>query len=105
MAHPHPHQLQAVYRVLHLWILGGGEIIDSGNAPDQGNNSGQKLTKTDANREAENADAAILGKAQKKAAARANRDSEEAARKRQEELAAAKRATDRSIWFRVCLYG
>ena len=65
----------------------------------------QKLTKTDANLEAENADAAILGKAQKKAAARANRDSEEAARKRQEELAAAKRATDRSIWFRVCLYG
>ena len=78
-----------------MWILGVGEIVDSGNAPDQGNNAGQKSTKTDANLEAENADAAILGKAQKKAAARANRDSEEAARKRQEELAAAKRAADK----------
>jgi len=78
-----------------MWILGGGEIIDSGNAPNQGDNAGQKSTKTDANLEAEMADAAILGKAQKKAAARANRDSEEAARKRQEELAAAKRAADK----------
>ncbi len=79
-----------------VWILGrGGEIIGSASSPNQGNNSGQKSTKIDAFLEAEKADAAILGKAQKKAAARTKRDSEEAARKRQDELAAAKRAADK----------
>lgn len=73
-----------------MWILSGGEIVNSGRAAEQGNNASQNSTKKVAHK----TEVTIAGKAQKKAAARA-KDSEEAARKRQEELAATKRAADK----------
>lgn len=70
-----------------MWILGGGEIVDFGRVAYTSHNLSSKKV-------AQNADGAIVVKAQKKAAARA-KDSEEAARKRQEELIASKRAAEK----------
>ncbi|KAL3808493.1 LOW QUALITY PROTEIN: hypothetical protein ACHAXA_009818, partial [Cyclostephanos tholiformis] len=78
-----------------MWILGGGENVDSESAADQDNIATKNSTKIDLGREAEKVDPAILGKTQKNAAMRAKRDSEEAARKRLEEQAAAKRAAEK----------
>jgi len=70
-----------------MWILGGGEIVDSGRVANTSHNLSSKKA-------VQKAEGAIVGKAQKKAAARA-KDSEEAARKRQEELTASKRAAEK----------
>lgn len=70
-----------------MWILGGGEIVDSGRVANTSHNLSSKKA-------VQKAEGAIVGKAQKKAAARA-KDSEEAARKRQEELTVSKRAAEK----------
>jgi hypothetical protein len=70
-----------------MWILGGGEIVDSGRAANTSHNSSLKKA-------VQKADGAMVGKAHKKAAIRA-KDSEEAARKRQEELIVSKRAAEK----------
>lgn len=92
-----------------MWILGGGEIVDTSPAssattpaPQAANDTVEQVETTsqvndivDAGNKSSSGDSEFQTKAQKKAAARAKRNAEDAAQKHQEEQATAQHATDK----------